>query len=85
MSNIIKKQKDNKIQKENIQLKAQVQKDEQIKKQLSSELQKDKKYKELTSDELKYLINLIGRSDFKGTELQILYSIAAKLQNQLKS
>lgn len=47
--------------------------------------EQEKKFKELTKEELKYLINLIGRSDFKGNELQILYSVTAKLQNQLNS
>ena len=39
---------------------------------------------QLTSDELKYLITLIGKSEFKGVDLQVVYSITAKLQNQLK-
>ena len=39
---------------------------------------------QLTSDELKYLITLIGNSEFKGIDLQVVYSITAKLQNQLK-
>ena len=39
---------------------------------------------QLTSDELKYLITLIGKSEFKGVDLQIVYTITAKLQNQLK-
>ena len=39
---------------------------------------------QLTSDELKYLITLIGNSEFKGVDLQVVYSITAKLQNQLK-
>ena len=38
---------------------------------------------ELSNDELKYLITLIGKSDFKGIDLQIVYTITAKLQNQL--
>ena len=38
----------------------------------------------LNEDELKYLITLIGRSEFKGVDLQTLYSITAKLQNKLK-
>ena len=53
-------------------------------KKIKEQLEKEKKFKELTPDELKYLIQLIGRSDFKGKDLQILYSITAKLQNQLK-
>ena len=42
------------------------------------------KLSELTPDEIKYLITLIGKSEFKGVDLQIVYSITAKLQNQLK-
>lgn len=42
------------------------------------------KLRELTPDEIKYLITLIGKSEFKGIDLQIVYSITAKLQNQLK-
>ena len=42
------------------------------------------KLRELTPDEIKYLITLIGKSEFKGVDLQIVYSITAKLQNQLK-
>ena len=38
----------------------------------------------LSEEEIKYLIALIGRSDFKGVDLTIVYSITAKLQNQLK-
>lgn len=40
---------------------------------------------QLTNPELKYLLQLIGKSDFKGADLQIIFSITAKLQNQLKS
>ena len=42
------------------------------------------KLTQLTPDELKYLISLIGKSDFKGVDLQTVYTITAKLQNQLK-
>jgi len=38
----------------------------------------------LNENELKYLITLIGKSEFKGVDLQTVYSITAKLQNQLK-
>ena len=44
----------------------------------------DEIYTKLTGEEIKYLISLIGRSEFKGMDLQILYSITAKLQNKLK-
>jgi hypothetical protein len=47
------------------------------------QLAKEKKFTELDKNELLYLIQLIGRSDFKGKDLQILYAVTAKLQNQL--
>jgi|TARA_R110000744_G_scaffold147872_2_gene260906 hypothetical protein len=53
------------------------------KKQTKAKLEKQKQYTELTKEELKYLIQLIGRSEFTGKDLQTLYSITAKLQNQL--
>ena len=46
--------------------------------------QKAQQLTQLADVELKYLITLIGKSDFKGSDLQIIYSITAKLQNQLK-
>tara|TARA_R110002012_G_scaffold171683_2_gene336548 strand:+ start:6840 stop:7061 length:222 start_codon:yes stop_codon:yes gene_type:complete len=46
--------------------------------------QKVQQLTQLTDVELKYLISLIGKSDFKGIDLQLVYSITAKLQNQLK-
>ena len=50
--------------------------------------QKDKKQQldfqsELTKEELKYLLNLIANSEFKGVDLQTIYSITAKVQNKL--
>lgn len=60
-------------------------KKQEEKRKTKAQLEQEKQLKELTKDELKYLINLIGRSDFKGNELQILYSVTAKLQNQLNS
>ena len=50
--------------------------------------QKDKKKQldfqsELTKEELKYLLNLIANSEFKGVDLQTIYSITAKVQNKL--
>ena len=38
---------------------------------------------ELNKEELKYLLNLIANSEFKGVDLQIIYSITAKVQNKL--
>ena len=37
----------------------------------------------LTPTEVKYLLQLISKSEFKGADLQIIFSITAKLQNQL--
>ena len=42
-----------------------------------------KQFSQLSDIELKYLITLIGKSDFRGSDLQLIYSITAKLQNQL--
>lgn len=35
-------------------------------------------------EESRYLINLIARSDFKGTDVQIVYNIVVKLQDIIK-
>jgi len=53
------------------------------KRKTKQQLEQEKSLKELNNGELKYLIQLIGRSEFQGKDLQILYSITAKLQNQL--
>jgi len=58
-------------------------KKQEEKRKTKIQLDKEKQYTELTKDELKYLIQLIGRSEFTGKDLQILYGITAKLQNQL--
>ena len=62
-------------------------KEEQLKKPpLTKEATKqkvDQVYTKLTNDEIKFLINLIGKSEFIGKDIQILYSIVAKLQNKL--
>ena len=42
-----------------------------------------KQFSQLSDIELKYLITLIGKSDFRGSDLQLIYSITTKLQNQL--
>ena len=39
---------------------------------------------QLSPNEIQYLIGLIARSDFKGSDLQTIFTITAKLQNQLK-
>jgi hypothetical protein len=57
--------------------------DKQKAKQQQKHIQKQQ-LTQLSEIELKYLITLIGRSEFKGSDLQLVYSITAKLQNQLK-
>jgi tetrahydromethanopterin S-methyltransferase subunit G len=58
-------------------------KKQEDKSKAKGQLEKVKQYTELTKDELKYMIQLIGRSEFTGKDLQVLYAITAKLQNQL--
>ena len=38
----------------------------------------------LEYEECRYLMNLIAKSDFKGTDIQILYNIVLKLQTIIK-
>ena len=56
---------------------------QQSKPQQETSQKTKKSYTELSNEEIKYLINLIGKSEFIGKDLQILYSIVAKLQNKL--
>ena len=39
----------------------------------------------LELEEGRYLLALIAKSDFSGKDIQIVYNIALKLQNQIKS
>ena len=39
----------------------------------------------LSEDEIKYLIKVIATTKFDGLDMQIIYGITAKLQNQLKN
>ena len=39
----------------------------------------------LELEEARYLLTLIAKSDFSGKDIQIVYNIALKLQNQIKS
>ena len=36
-------------------------------------------------EEARYLLTLIAKSDFQGKDIQIVYNVALKLQNQIKS
>ena len=56
------------------------------KKKIEKDLVKQKiNLTQLNENELQYLLSLIARSDFKGTDIQIMYNITAKIQNQLTS
>lgn len=67
--------------------------DKKKKKELEKQKQLEKEIKEqeninflrtqLNPNEIQYLIGLIAKSDFKGTDLQTVFSITAKLQTQL--
>ena len=39
----------------------------------------------LELEESRYLLTLIAKSDFQGKDIQIVYNVALKLQNQIKS
>ena len=43
------------------------------------------KLNQLDLEECRYLMNLIASSNFKGTDVQILYNIVLKLQTTIKS
>ena len=40
---------------------------------------------DLELEESRYLLTLIAKSDFPGKDIQIVYNVALKLQNQIKS
>ena len=39
----------------------------------------------LELEEARYLLSLIAKSDFNGKDIQIVYNVALKLQNQIKN
>jgi hypothetical protein len=43
------------------------------------------KVPQLELEEAKYLLALVARSDFKGQDVQIVYNIALKLQDTIKT
>jgi hypothetical protein len=43
------------------------------------------KVPQLELEEAKYLLTLVARSDFKGQDVQIVYNIALKLQETVKT
>ena len=45
----------------------------------------EKESQNLELEEARYLLTLIAKSDFNGKDIQIVYNVALKLQNQIKS
>ena len=63
-----------------------LEKNNELRKQrILKQQEEERRLKQLTKDELKYLLGLISKNHFEGLEVQIIYNITAKLQNQLKS
>ena len=56
---------------------------EKPKQPLQPNLEETKQNLEL--EEARYLLTLIAKSDFQGKDIQIVYNVALKLQNQIKS
>ena len=53
---------------------------------LKKEIQEFEEEKQnLELEEARYLLTLIAKSDFQGKDIQIVYNVALKLQNQIKS
>ena len=48
-------------------------------------LTKEIKVPQLELEEAKYILALVARSDFKGQDVQIVYNIALKLQETIKT
>mgnify|MGYP003654271999 FL=1 len=72
------------------ELKARLQGKPEIKPQLQPKVKKEtQKFEEekqnLELEEARYLLTLIAKSDFSGKDIQIVYNVALKLQNQIKS
>ena len=47
-------------------------------------LSSDKRITTLEIEEARYLLALIAKTDFKGTDIQVVYNIAVKLQSIIK-
>ena len=45
----------------------------------------ENKSSNLELEEVRYLLSLVAKSDFNGKDIQIVYNIALKLQNQIKA
>ena len=71
------------LKKKKMAEKKEISKTQPIKSKSKTKQDLEKMYTELTSDEIKFLINIIGKAEFLGKDVQLLYSIVAKLQNKL--
>lgn len=80
---ILEKQKFREEEKK--RLKKQLEEEKKNEKRKLKELKILKRSIDLSKDELQYLIKHIAHTKFEGLELQIIYNITAKLQNQLKA
>ena len=65
-------------------LKARLQGKPEIKSSLQTQNSKEEP-QNLELEEARYLLTLIAKSDFSGKDIQIVYNVALKLQNQIKS
>jgi hypothetical protein len=55
------------------------------KESIQESLTQEIKVPQLELEEAKYLLALVARSDFKGQDVQIVYNIALKLQETVKT
>jgi hypothetical protein len=63
-----------------------LQKNSEIRRQrILKQQEEERRLKQLSKDEIKYLLGMLAQRTFEGLEVQIVYNITAKLQNQLKS
>lgn len=65
-------------------LKARLQGKPEVKSSLQTQNSKEEP-QNLELEEARYLLTLIAKSDFSGKDIQIVYNVALKLQNQIKS
>jgi hypothetical protein len=56
-----------------------------IKSELKTKSKQDELSYLLELEEARYLLSLVAKSDFNGKDIQIVYNVALKLQNQIKS
>jgi hypothetical protein len=56
-----------------------------VKESAQESLTQEIKVPQLELEEAKYILALVARSDFKGQDVQIVYNIALKLQETIKT